>query len=67
MLCMRFISLKVFGLEEREAAFSDLVCQGSSGLTEFMAHGTLDTGGEVKEEDWTSSISIENERFAAYL
>jgi hypothetical protein len=26
-----------------------------------------DTGGEVKEEDWTSSISIENERFAAYL
>ncbi len=28
---------------------------------------TLDTGGEVKEEDWTSSISIENERFAAYL
>jgi hypothetical protein len=28
---------------------------------------TSDTGGEVKEEDWTSSISIENERFAAYL
>ena len=25
------------------------------------------TGGEVKEEGWTSSSSIDNERFAAYL
>ena len=35
------------------------------GIERLMA--TSDTGGEVKEEDWTSSISIENERFAAYL